>query len=108
MDMIANEDVRELADVANSSFLFANFGKGAVRAYDALENVLSELKLENAIFIKSTLLRKYIATTTQVLNISENQLGWITNHLGHNINVHKDFYRVIIPDNKLYLYLYIL
>lgn len=30
----------------------------------------------------------------QVLDLNDNQLGWITNHLGHTLDVHRMHYRM--------------
>ena len=29
----------------------------------------------------------------QMLNLNDGELEWLSNHLGHSVNVHKDFYR---------------
>lgn len=31
---------------------------------------------------------------TQVVNLTENESDWLARHLGHNIRVHRDFYRL--------------
>ena len=51
--------------------------------------------------ITSTRLRKYLATVTQVLQLDDNQLEWVANHLGHNLQVHRQFYR--LPSEVLQL-----
>ena len=42
----------------------------------------------------STQLRKYCATVTQVADLSDNDLRWLADHLGHNLDVHREFYRL--------------
>ena len=37
----------------------------------------------------STKLQKYIATISQVLS-----LNWLARHLGHDVRVHREFYRI--------------
>lgn len=37
----------------------------------------------------------------QVFNLTENQTDWLARHLGHDIRVHKDFYR--LHDNAVEL-----
>jgi hypothetical protein len=43
--------------------------------------------------ITGTNLRKYLATTVQVMNLAENEMDWLARHLGHDLNVHREFYR---------------
>ena len=44
--------------------------------------------------MKSTNLRKYVATVSQLVDMNESEMGWLANHMGHNIQIHKDFYRL--------------
>ena len=37
-------------------------------------------------------LRKYIASTTQLMNLTETELKLVADHLGHSLNVHADIY----------------
>lgn len=53
-----------------------------------------ESKLTNPLAITSTNLRKYIATVTQICNLSENQTDWLARHLGHDARVHREYYRL--------------
>jgi hypothetical protein len=43
--------------------------------------------------ITSTSLRKYLATTAQALDLGGQQIGWISHHMGHSIDVHNKYYR---------------
>ncbi len=54
-----------------------------------LENVLC--KTEN---ITSTKLRKYVATVSQILTLEENELETMEKFMGHDINIHRAFYRL--------------
>ena len=53
-----------------------------------------ELKLEKPDAVTSTRLRKYVATVSQILDLRENELDWLAHHLGHDITVHREYYRV--------------
>ena len=44
--------------------------------------------------IQSVKLRKYVATVSQILNLEENELDWLARHLGHDIRVHREYYRL--------------
>lgn len=41
-----------------------------------------------------TNLRKYIATVSQIVSLSDEELEWLCNHLGHDVKVHRSFYRL--------------
>lgn len=55
-------------------------------------NLLSGAKDIEA--ISSTNLRKYVATVMQIMSLSDEELDWVAIHLGHDIRVHRDFYRL--------------
>lgn len=46
--------------------------------------------------IRSTKLRKHVATVTQIMNMQDNELDILANFMGHDIRVHREFYRM--PD----------
>ncbi|CAB3990271.1 Hypothetical predicted protein [Paramuricea clavata] len=39
-------------------------------------------------------MRKYVAAVSQLVDMNESEMGWLANHMGHNIHVHKEFYRL--------------
>ncbi|XP_043224112.1 uncharacterized protein LOC122382612 [Amphibalanus amphitrite] len=51
--------------------------------------------------ITSTNMRKYLATIAQIMNLSENEMDQIASHLGHDITVHRKYYR--LPDSTVEL-----
>ena len=60
-----------------------------------MDNVTKRVKnLEMPELIKSTKLRKYIATVAQIASLNENELEWLSGHLGHNMSVHREYYRL--------------
>lgn len=67
-----------------------------MRAWDCLRNLATECDppLTNLANITSTKLKKYIATISQVLSLKETEVDWLARHLGHDIRVHRDFYRL--------------
>jgi len=52
------------------------------------------VKLENASAITSTNMRKYVATVSQLVDMNETEMGWLARHMGHDIHIHKEFYRM--------------
>ena len=37
-------------------------------------------------------LNKYCVTVTQIADLSEDDLRWLADHMGHDLNVHREFY----------------
>lgn len=66
----------------------------ALRGSDCLREFTNTMELEKPELIKSTKLRRYIATISQVFNLKENEVDWLARHLGHDIKVHRNFYRI--------------
>ncbi|XP_052085092.1 uncharacterized protein LOC127722235 [Mytilus californianus] len=94
LNYIADLNNRRKAKIKDSKkYLFATKGAGAVRSYDSIKKICSELSLTSPERITSTALRKYTATLAQVLDLKENQLTWLCNHLGHTKKVHLEHYR---------------
>jgi hypothetical protein len=38
-------------------------------------------------------LRKYLATTAQSFDLTNQQIGWVSHHIGHSVDVHRKYYR---------------
>ena len=88
--------IRELVGVSpENPFVFAKPGsKGHVKGWDAIRFACDQESLQKPELITSTKLRKYLATVTQVMNLDDNQLEWVANHLGHSLQVHRAFCRL--------------
>ena len=67
-----------------------------MRAWDCLRKFATECEppLSDPTNITSTKLRKYIATISHILSLKETEIDWLARHLGHDIQVHRDFYRL--------------
>ena len=44
--------------------------------------------------IKSTKLHNFVATVSQIVDLKENEQDWLAKHMGHDINVHQQYYRL--------------
>ena len=80
-------------------FIFARSSRLSLehmRAWDCLQKFATECEspLSNTTNITSTKLRKYITTISQVLSLKETEVDWLARHFGHDIQVHRDFYRL--------------
>lgn len=65
-----------------------------IRGSDALRKHVMLSKLTLPEVVTSTRLRKHIATLSQLLNLEERELEMLANYLGHDITVHREFYRL--------------
>ena len=81
----------------DNKYIFAAPTRGSknhLRGYDCLSAVVDRLPLEKPSAIKSTKLRKYIATVSQIVDLTDSELEWLARHLGHDVRVHRDYYRL--------------
>ena len=108
--VILTENMKESIDLLNHTraqlgipktnpYVFARPTKqslGYIRACDCLKRFTKECQppLSNPEYVTSTKLRKYIATISQVLALKETEVDWLARHLGHDIKVHREFYRL--------------
>ena len=65
-----------------------------LRGNDVIRQACKKVDLQNPDVITSTNLRKYVATVSQLVDMDENELGWLATHLGHDVHIHKEFYRM--------------
>lgn len=49
--------------------------------------------------LKSTNLRKHVATLSQMIVLKENELDLLAQYMGHDIHVHRNYYR--LPEDTL-------
>ena len=80
-------------------FIFARPSRQSLdhmRANDCLRKFAAECDppLSKPTIVTSTKLRKYIATISQVLSLKKTEVDWLPRHLGHDIQIHRDFYRL--------------
>jgi hypothetical protein len=78
-----------------NQFLFPLPGfETSLRGWEVLNKLAKEFGCQRPELITGTKLRKYLATTAQAMNLAENEMDWLANHLGHDIKVHRQFYRL--------------
>ena len=94
---------REQAGVRHSNvYVFARLNnENAHRASDCLRLVASKCGAIKPTNLTSTRLRKHIASTSQILNLQKHELDLLAGFLGHDIRVHRNFYR--LPQETLQL-----
>ena len=96
-------ELREAVGVnPNNKYVFAVPTLGSLqffRGNDALRKHVRMCQLECPEAITSTKLRKHIATLSQLLNLKDRELEMLAAFLGHDIKVHREYYR--LPEDTL-------
>ncbi|XP_033729942.1 uncharacterized protein LOC117319213 [Pecten maximus] len=94
LDFIATKERRNEAGInPDNPYLFPNSAFSYARGYSSLKTVCSECSLAAPERITSVTMRKYTATLSQMMNLTNNQLDWVCKHLGHTQGVHKTAYQ---------------
>lgn len=83
-------------------FLFARpYAMTFFRGSDCIREFAVACGAKNPQTLTSTKLRKQIGTLSEVLNLSNTELDQLADFLGHDIRVHRQFYR--LPEGTLQL-----
>jgi len=85
-----------------NKFVFARAHYGSechIRGSDCLRNFSESCGAKFPTLLRSTKLRKQIATLSQIMNLKDHELDILANFLGHDIRVHREFYR--LPEETL-------
>ncbi|KAI7813893.1 hypothetical protein IRJ41_003813 [Triplophysa rosa] len=95
--------IRNRCGVQNeNSFLFARpFAMTYFRGSDSIREFAFACNAKNPQTLTSTKFRKQIGTLSEVLNLSNTELDQLADFLGHDIRVHRQFYR--LPEGTLQL-----
>ena len=97
-------NTRKLVNVDQSNiYLFPRLGMSSnpIRSSDVLRKFSAGSGAQKPEQLNSTSLRKHVATVTQLLNLKENELDIVAGFMGHDIKVHREYYR--LPDETLQL-----
>ncbi|XP_039650480.1 uncharacterized protein LOC120555658 [Perca fluviatilis] len=83
-------------------FLFARpEARTHLRGSDAIRQLARKCGAKHPEALSSTKLRKHVATMSKVLNLRDNEMDDLADFLGHDIRVHRQFYR--LPEGTLQL-----
>ena len=85
---------REQVGLEASTYVFANANGQPLRGCDCLKSFAESCGAKHPEVITSTNLRKHIATVSQIINLKNNEMDQLANFLGHDIRVHREFYRL--------------
>lgn len=83
---------RDVGIKESNPFIFAMPHKDTeLQAWNVIRKLSEKLGVKNC---QSTNLRKYLATTIQTLGFKDSDLDSVAHHLGHDIRIHREFYRM--------------
>ena len=84
----------------SNPYLFARPGcSTSYRGCDSIKTFVKESGAEHPEYVTSTRLRKHVATLSQLLCLKDNELDVLATFMGHDIRVHREYYR--LPENTL-------
>ncbi|XP_053380080.1 uncharacterized protein LOC123548959 [Mercenaria mercenaria] len=96
IDVLMQHRVSFITNKSNP-YIFARLHKESMlylRGSDCVREVCEMADLQQASLLTATQMRKYLATTLQLLDMKQAELRWVTDHLGHTVDVHKKWYRL--------------
>jgi hypothetical protein len=95
LDYLAQPSIRHKMGIPDDNkFLFAIPSHlSAIKGYDVLRKFGLQFGLTKPKAFTGNALRKYLATTIQVLNLGGTELNQVAKHFGHDIEVHHSYYR---------------
>jgi len=101
-DMVSAIDLliryRTVAGIADDNpFLFANENSTdgePLRGHDCVRKAAVAAQVQYPERMTSTKLRKYMATVSQIFELTEGEVDWLARHLSHDIRVHREYYRL--------------
>lgn len=113
--VILTADMKQQVDMLNAKrdqvgisqdnpYIFARACKGSnshIRGSDCLRKAAEACGAKQPQSLRSTKLRKHIATVSQVLHLNENELEVLAKFMGHDIRTHRAYYR--LPDETMQL-----
>ena len=89
---------RDVGVAAANRYVFATPTRDSLkhlRGNDCLSSTVKQCDgIQKPEAIKSIKLRKYVATVSQIISLDDRELDWLARHLGHDIKVHREYYRL--------------
>ncbi|KAL0961574.1 hypothetical protein UPYG_G00355070, partial [Umbra pygmaea] len=96
------EKREECGVLKKNTYLFAVPGSMSnYRGSDCLQQFVKDCGIKNTMSLTSTKLRKHVATLSKVLNLKDTELDQLADFLGHDVRVHRQYYR--LPEGTLQL-----
>ena len=71
-----------------------HYSLGHVRGSDSIREAAADSCVKHPETLTSTKLRKQIATISQVVNLKDHELDVLADFMGHDIRIHRQYYRL--------------
>ena len=86
---------RDLAGInKEQKYIFTTSGDSRLKGWDTLQAVTKQIVgLVAPELLTPTRTRKFLSTLLQLLDMSDGELTWVTNHIGHTKDTHFAWYR---------------
>jgi hypothetical protein len=97
MDNLVDETLRERADIASGNpyvFALSRGSMSYIRGHEILRVSSVECDASRPKLLRSTNLRKHVATMSQILNLKEHELDQLAQFMGHDVGIHRELYRL--------------
>ncbi|XP_070200920.1 uncharacterized protein [Littorina saxatilis] len=98
-------ELREIVGISETNeYVFARpyyESDDHLAGHEALRESVQASGAKEPGYITGTRLRKHLATCCQILNLSQNELEQVCGYMGHDLIVHRDFYR--LPEDSYQL-----
>ncbi|XP_033119949.1 uncharacterized protein LOC117119256, partial [Anneissia japonica] len=101
---LLNESRGTVGIAKENPYVFSRPFYGSVfpmRVSECYRKFSKESGAKNPDAVRSTKLRKHIAIMSQILCLQENELDLLASYMGHDLRIHREFYR--LPENTLQL-----
>jgi len=102
MDLLVDDALRERAGIEPANVFVFALGKGSlshIRGHDILE------KTSKLCGAEKPNLHKHIATMSQILHLKNNELDQLAQFMGHDIRIHREYYRNAVEFRLFVCYL---
>ena len=84
----------------DNRYLFAySHSENHLRGHAALKTASAACGAQHPATLTSTNFRKHVATLSQVLNLKDNELDMLAQYMGHDVRIHRQYYR--LPNDLL-------
>lgn len=101
MDLLVNTR-RDCEVLDENPFMFARpRALTHIRGSDVVRQIAQSCGAKQPEALSSTKLRKHMATMSKILNLKDNEMDNLADFLGHDIRVHREYYR--LPEGTLQL-----
>ncbi|XP_073805417.1 uncharacterized protein si:ch211-235f1.3 isoform X3 [Danio rerio] len=95
LDFLIEHRMQENGVLYNNKYVFARAKSDShIRGSDCLRKFANLCDAKHPETLTSTQLRKHIATLCQIMNLKDHELDQVAKFMGHDIRVHREYYRL--------------